>query len=65
MYNMAKPEDSWEVIYEESQKPESVSKTTAYHYVCNGSGICNPIFYYYFKSRILLQEYDIETDSGK
>ena len=54
-----------EVIYEESQKPESVSKTTAYHYVCNGSGICNPIFYYYFKSRILLQEYDIETDSGK
>ncbi|MFR4782216.1 MAG: hypothetical protein ACLUAR_04610 [Pilosibacter sp.] len=29
------------------------------------SGICNPIFYHNFKSRILLQEYDIETDSGK
>ena len=54
-----------EVIYEESQKPEPVSKTTSYHYACNGSGICNPIFYHNFKSRILLQEYDIETDSGK
>ena len=54
-----------EVIYEESQKLESVSKTTSYHYACNGSGICNPIFYHNFKSRILLQEYDIETDSGK
>ena len=54
-----------EVIYEESQKPEPVSKTTSYHYACNGPGICNPIFYHNFKSRILLQEYDIETDSGK
>jgi len=65
MYNMAKSEDSWEAIYEESQKPEPVSKTTSYHYACNGPGICNPIFYHNFKSRILLQEYDIETDSGK
>ena len=44
-----------EVIYEESQKPEPVSKTTSYHYACNGPGICNPIFYHNFKSRILLQ----------